>query len=129
MARRIKYYNVRHGRGFWEPTAKMRKLGFDYIACGEDGPSAWKIADDLNKKWDAVRKGERLAPLLEPPRRKLTKEEAEDAQIYPRGSMGEAFKVNVRAARGRKSQPAQKTIGFAAGATSRKHSQTSARAT
>jgi hypothetical protein len=34
----IPYYTVRrNGRGFWEPTRKMRALGFQSVPCGVDG--------------------------------------------------------------------------------------------
>lgn len=60
MARvRIPYYTVRrNGRGFWEPNAAMRAAGFKSTPCGTDGPSAWAIADDMNRSWQRYRRGE-----------------------------------------------------------------------
>ena len=43
----IPYYTVRrNGRGFWEPTKRMRALGFQSVPCGDDGPSAWALANE-----------------------------------------------------------------------------------
>lgn len=55
----IKYYHIRrNGRGFWEPTTAMRRFGFRSTPCGQDGPAAWSIAEDLNRQWqEARRKG------------------------------------------------------------------------
>lgn len=56
MARvRIRYYAVRRGRGFWQPTAAMRAAGFRPKACGVDGPAAWAEAERMNAAWDAHR--------------------------------------------------------------------------
>jgi hypothetical protein len=52
---KIPYYTVIAGRGYWRPTRKMRSLGFQILRCGADGPQAWALADDWNKKWQAVR--------------------------------------------------------------------------
>lgn len=54
---KIPYYSVRAANGYWQPTAKMRRLGFAPIACGRDGPSAWKIAEEANRRWQAARGG------------------------------------------------------------------------
>ena len=43
---KIRNYQVRrNGRGFWEPTPRMRALGFRSVPCGPDGPDAWAIAE------------------------------------------------------------------------------------
>lgn len=78
---RVRYYSVIKGRGYWQPTRKMRALGFTPTACGPDGPSAWAKAEDLNKAWDArAAEAQRPAPIPEPER-------------WPAGSVGEAFDV------------------------------------
>jgi hypothetical protein len=48
---RIPYYVVRNGRGYFEPSAKMKSLGFESTPCGPDGPSAWAQAKQLADKW------------------------------------------------------------------------------
>ena len=56
MARvRIRYYRVRWGRGFWEPTRPMRAAGFRLKPLGPDGPDAWAEAERLNGLWDQAR--------------------------------------------------------------------------
>jgi hypothetical protein len=58
---KIPNYQVRrNGRGFWEPTPRMRELGFRSVPCGPDGPEAWAIAQQWQDRWEAARKG--LAP-------------------------------------------------------------------
>ena len=54
---KIRYYSVRAGNGYWQPTPKMRRLGFEPIPCGPDGPTAWRIAEEANRRWQAVRGG------------------------------------------------------------------------
>lgn len=76
MARvKIPYYVVKKGRGYWQPTRSMREQGFGSVRCGPDGPNAWEKADQLNRIWQLHRHG------LQPTER----------QIWPRGSIGEAF--------------------------------------
>jgi hypothetical protein len=94
MARiKIPYYTVIAGRGYWRPTRKMRSLGFAIVRCGSDGPEAWTIADEWNKRWQAVRKGQ-APPLVDLDR--LSRDEAEVARRYPPGSTGAAFQVYIR---------------------------------
>lgn len=94
MARlKIPNYQVRrNGRAFWEPTRKMRLLGFQSVPCGQDGPTAWAIASEWNQRWQRVRRGEDPAParLLEDGN--LSPERAEELTVYPPGSAGEAFR-------------------------------------
>jgi hypothetical protein len=62
MAAKVKipYYSVRrNGRGFWEPRPHMRALGFYCVPCGQDGPDAWAIAEEWNRRWQAVNRGRR----------------------------------------------------------------------
>ena len=62
---KIPYYTVRrNGRGFWEPKAHMRALGFYSVPCGADGPDAWAIAEEWNRRWQAVRRGEAPSPAM-----------------------------------------------------------------
>ena len=71
----IKYYVVRHGRGYWQPTRAMRAAGFACIACGPDGPNAWRKAVECNEGWQKYRRGQ----------------EADAPKVWPRGSIGEAW--------------------------------------
>jgi hypothetical protein len=48
---KIPYYVVRNGRGYFEPSAKMKSLGFESTPCGPDGPGAWAQAKKLADKW------------------------------------------------------------------------------
>lgn len=87
---KIPYYVVIKGRGYWQPTRKMRSCGFSLIRCGADGPDAWAIASIWNERWQQVRRGEATAPYVAGPVRQ-TLEARERAIVYPRGSLGEAF--------------------------------------
>ena len=52
---RIRHYRIRKGRGYWEPTARMKALGFRVMALGPDGPEAWALAERMNAEWDGAR--------------------------------------------------------------------------
>ena len=69
---KIAYYIIKRGRGFWNPSATMKRAGFAAVPCGLDGPEAWAVAETWNKRWAAYRRG------VVPPR-------------WPEGSLGEAF--------------------------------------
>jgi hypothetical protein len=71
----------------------MRSLGFEIVRCGSDGPEAWAIADEWNKRWQAVRKGQ-APPLVDLDQ--LSRDQAEAARRYPPGSIGVAFQVYIR---------------------------------
>jgi hypothetical protein len=90
---KIPYYSAIAGRGYWRPTRRMRALGFQIVRCGPDGPEAWAIADEWNKRWQAIRKGE-APPLVNLDQR--SRDEAEAAKRYPPGSIGAAFQVYIR---------------------------------
>jgi hypothetical protein len=93
MAAKVKipYYSVRrNGRGFWEPRPHMRALGFYCVPCGEDGPDAWAIAEEWNRRWQAVKRGEAPSPAMVSAQN-LSPEQAEELTIYPPRSLGEAF--------------------------------------
>lgn len=47
----IRYYVVRKGHGYWQPTKRMRDLGFNSVPCGPDGPAAWARAEECNAQW------------------------------------------------------------------------------
>jgi hypothetical protein len=90
---KISYYTVIASRGYWRPTRKMRALGFQIVRCGPDGPDAWSVADEWNKRWQAVRKGEAPALInLD----QLSPDQAEAARRYPPGSIGAAFQIYIR---------------------------------
>ena len=78
---KIRYYSVRNGRGYWQPTTAMRALGFRPVSCGPDGPSAWKKAEDLNSLWD--KRSEQPLQQVSIP----------TTPTWPAGSIGEAFDV------------------------------------
>jgi hypothetical protein len=90
---KIPYYVVAKGRGYWRPHPRMRAFGFQIIRCGADGPNAWAIADEWNKRWQAVRKGD-APPLVSLD--KLEHDQAEAARRYPPGSVGAAFQIYIR---------------------------------
>lgn len=71
---RIPYYVVRNGRGYWQPKANMRALGFECTACGNDGAEARQKAMALNAKWKEFSRRDDPAPVAQ-----------------KRGSLGEAF--------------------------------------
>jgi hypothetical protein len=90
---KIPYYVVAKGRGYWRPHPRMRAFGFQIVRCGVDGPDAWAIADEWNKRWQAVRKGD--APTfvnLD----QLSRDQAEAARRYPPNSVVAAFQVYIR---------------------------------
>ena len=74
---KIRYYVVKRKRAFWQPTMKMRRLGFLRKALGEAGPAAQAEAILLNEQWDQFRLG--IDPATQP--------------RYPRGSLGEAWEA------------------------------------
>jgi hypothetical protein len=71
----------------------MRSLGFQIVRCGSDGPEAWALAAEWNKRWQAVRKGE-VPPLVN--LEQLPRDQAETARRYPPGSVGAAFQIYIR---------------------------------
>jgi hypothetical protein len=73
---KVRYYTIRRrGRrvhGYWQPNAYLRKHGFVLVPCGLDGPAAWAIAEEWNRRADALRDGG-------------------TAKGWPAGSIGAAF--------------------------------------
>ena len=90
---KIPYYTAIAGRGYWRPTCKMRTLGFQIVRCGPDGPEAWALAAEWNKRWQAVRKGESPSLLNID---QLSPDQVEASRRYPPGSIGAAFQVYIR---------------------------------
>lgn len=73
---KLKHYVVRKGKhGYWLPTRAMKKMGFQNISCGHDGPEAWAIAQEWERRYQNARKGIDPAP----------------ERIYPLGSVGDGF--------------------------------------
>jgi len=89
---KIPYYRVKGRKGFWEPAPRMKSLGFFPVPCGEDGPGAWAVAEQWNRRWQAVRKGETPAPALVASEN-LSPEQSEELTVYPPRSLGEAFRA------------------------------------
>jgi hypothetical protein len=89
---KIPYYSIRrNGRAFWEPRPHMRALGFYSVPCGKDGPDAWAIAEQWNARWQMVKRGEAPSP-AKSASDNLSPEQSEELSIYPRRSLGEAFR-------------------------------------
>jgi hypothetical protein len=102
---KIPYYTVRrNGRGFWEPRPHMRGAGFSSVPCGPDGPAAWAIAEEWNRRWLAVRRGEASSPAMATAKN-LSPEHSEELTIYPPRSLGEAFRRYRRTTEWRKKAP------------------------
>lgn len=88
---RIRHYVVRRGRAFWQPTKKMRELGFASVPLGLPGPDAVKLAAQWNQRWDATRTGQAPSPALSDAKN-LSPERAEALTVYPPHSLGAAFR-------------------------------------
>jgi hypothetical protein len=102
---KIPYYSVRrNGRGFWEPRPHMRAAGFSSVPCGPDGPSAWAVAEEWNRRWLAVRRGEAPSPAMATAEN-LSPEQSEELTIYPPRSLAEAFRRYRRTAQWRSKAP------------------------
>jgi hypothetical protein len=69
----------------------MRALGFFNVPCGPNGPDAWALAEEWNRRWLAVRKGEAPSPAMVTAQN-LSPEQSEELTIYPPRSLGEAFR-------------------------------------
>lgn len=89
---KIRHYRVkRNWRAWWEPTKKMRALGFYSVPLGRDGPAAWAQAEEWNRRWDKTRRGEAPSPAMVTADN-LSPEQAEELTVYPPRSLGEAFR-------------------------------------
>jgi hypothetical protein len=94
---KIRHYVVKRGKGFWQPTKKMRRLGFYSVPCGADGPDAWAIAELWNLRWDKTRRGEAPSPAMVTANN-LSPERSEELTVYPPRALGEAFRRYRRTA-------------------------------
>ena len=88
---KIRHYTVKKGRGFWQPTATMKFHGFGNVPCGKDGPSAWALAEEWNRRWDMARTGAMPSPAMASAQN-LSFANSEELTIYPPRSLGEAFR-------------------------------------
>lgn len=74
---KLKHYVTRKGKyGYWIPTPAMKKLGFQNVTCGQDGPDAWKIAREWEERYQKARRGVEPTPV---------------GKFYPPGSVGDGF--------------------------------------
>jgi hypothetical protein len=94
---KLRYYVVKRGKGFWQPTKAMRALGFSSVPCGDDGPDAWAIAEQWNRRWDKTRRGETPSPAMATADN-LSPERSEELTVYPPRSIGDAFRRYRRTA-------------------------------
>lgn len=88
---KIRHYVVKRQKGFWQPTKAMRALGFYSVPCGDEGPEAWAIAEQWNRRWDKTRRGEAPSPAMAASDN-LSPERSEELTVYPPRSLGEAFR-------------------------------------
>jgi hypothetical protein len=88
---KLRYYVIKRGKGFWQPTPKIKAHGFASVPCGVDGPDAWKIVEIWNNRWDAARRGDVPSPAMAAATN-LSPDQAEELSIYPSRSLGEAFR-------------------------------------
>lgn len=88
---KIRHYAVKRGKGFWQPTRKMKAVGFGSVPCGPDGPAAWSIAEQWNLRWDETRSGATPSPAMASAQN-LSFSNSEELAIYPPRSLGEAFR-------------------------------------
>jgi hypothetical protein len=124
---KLKQYRVRRDRGFWEPTPKMQALGFTSIPCGPDGPGAWAIAEEWERRWQATRSGETPSPAMVSSEN-LSPEQSEGLTIYPPRSLGEAFRRYRRTHEWGAKLRAPERIGGEPGSASSRYSETLIRA-
>ncbi len=64
---KIPYYTVKGGKGYWQPTAVMRKAGAKALPLGPDGPEAWGKARAAYESWRAREAAEANAGAREAP--------------------------------------------------------------
>jgi hypothetical protein len=85
---KVRHYVIKGGKAFWQPTPKMKALGFLAVPLGQDGPDAWALAELWNGRWDKTRAGEAPSPAMVA---NLSPERAEGLTVYPPRSLGDAF--------------------------------------
>jgi hypothetical protein len=88
---KIRHYVIKRGQAFWQPTRKMRALGFYSVPLGADGPDAWARAEQWNDRWDKTRRGQAPSPAMASAEN-LSVDQAEELTVYPPRSLGEAFR-------------------------------------
>ncbi|MFG1223751.1 hypothetical protein [Xanthobacter wiegelii] len=91
MRVKIRYYVVKKGKGYWQPTKQMRCLGFSSVPCGRDGPDAWQLAECWNDRWAAVKFRSAPSPAMAGAQN-LSLEAGEEITIYPPRSIGASFR-------------------------------------
>jgi hypothetical protein len=69
----------------------MRALGFYSVPCGRDGPEAWALAEEWERRWQATRIGTAPSPAMQAADN-LSPERSEELTVYPPRSLGEAFR-------------------------------------
>jgi integrase len=69
----------------------MKAAGFNNVPLGPDGPRAFQLAEEWNRRWDAARRGEMSSPAMVPANN-LSPETSEELTVYPPHSLGEAFR-------------------------------------
>jgi hypothetical protein len=87
--------------GYWQPTKKMKALGFGSIECGEDGPTAHQIAQRWNEQWQRVRRGFAFDLEVVQPHRK----------IYPARTVGSLRTLPPHSRMGRQETPNARGLG------------------
>src|SRR3569623_1777681 len=98
MPKTVRHYRIRRNRrAFWEPTPAMRKLGFQNVPLGLDGPEAELLAEQWTTRRDAARTGQAPSPALAAADN-LSPERAEELTVYPPRSFGAAFREFRRTA-------------------------------
>ncbi len=88
---KLRHYVVKRDKGFWQPTKKMKELGFSSVPCGADGPDAWAVAEQWNIRWDKARRGEAPSPAMVAANN-LSPDQSEEMTVYPPRSLGDAFR-------------------------------------
>lgn len=88
---KVRHYVVKRGQAFWQPTKKMRALGFYSVPLGQDGPDAWARAEQWNDRWDRTRRREAPSPAMVAADN-LSPERSEELTVYPPRALGEAFR-------------------------------------
>lgn len=74
---KIPYYRVKGGRAYFEPAGKIKEMGFEARALGDDGPAAWAEAMRLNDDYQRQLRGEASIASVE--------------KVYPLNSVGWAW--------------------------------------
>ena len=79
---KVRHYVVKRGQAFWQPTKKIRALGFYSVPLGQDGPDAWARAEQWNDRWDKTRRGEAPSP-AKVAADNLSPDRTEELTVYP----------------------------------------------